>query len=409
MVTDLIGSGGRMRALLWLVVLVAVPVAHAQDEHHVAAERLALLPEAERTAWERYLERSGARAEQDLAAIRAELDALGRADWTPAPHSRAALFRDEMDAAWFASGEARRLAENVLSYQTPSGGWSKNVDLRKRPRQPGESYYSGGSWSYIGTFDNDATTEEMRFLGKAYEARGDDRYRDAFLRGLEYVLEAQFPNGCWPQVYPLQGGYHDAATFNDEAIPNILHLLRRVSRGEFDFVPAELRQMAGEAMWLGVDCVLDAQVVVEGRLTVWGQQHDPITLEPAQGRAYEHPSLTAGESVDVVEFLMGIESPPPRVVESVHAAAEWFRDVALYGLEYEHPHLIRREGAGPIWARFYELGTNRPIFSNRDGVILYSWHELDDERRRGYGWYRYSPATLLRAHERWAVRHPRSR
>jgi PelA/Pel-15E family pectate lyase len=389
------------------VALLACPAwnAGAQDIDHFAPDRLALLRADALADWERYLERSARRAEHDLAFIEAELRASAANRATPAPASRASLLRDHMDAQWFAGEEARRLADILLSYQTPSGGWSKNIDFRKRARRPGESFYSGGSWSYIGTFDNDATTEELRFLGRAFEATGDPRYREAFLRGIGYILDAQFPNGCWPQVYPLQGGYHDAATFNDEAIPNILNLFRSISRGDFAFVPEVLRGRVEASKNEGIECILDAQIVANGRLTVWGQQHDPITLEPAHGRSYEHASLTAGESVDVVEVLMGIRNPSPRVVEAVHEAVAWFRETAIYGFDYEHPHLTRREGAGPIWARFYEIGTNRPIFSNRDGIVRYDWHELDDERRRGYGWYRHSPATLLRAYEGWARTH----
>jgi PelA/Pel-15E family pectate lyase len=283
------------------------------------------------------------------------------------------------------------------------------VNYREGPRQPGQSYYSTQSWSYIGTFDNDATTDELNFLARVYRAQGGDRYRDAFLRGLHYILEAQYPNGCWPQVYPLQGGYHDAATYNDEAMPNILWLLQDVARGELDFVPEALRPRATSSLEQGIECVLASQVVVDGRRKVWGQQHDPLTLEPVDARAYEHASLTAGESVDVVEFLMQLESPGPRVVEAVHAAAAWFREVAIQGYDYQHPRLIEREGAGPIWARFYETGTNRPIFSNRDGVILYDWHELEPERRRGYAWYRTAAADMLREYEEWARRHPQPR
>jgi PelA/Pel-15E family pectate lyase len=35
---------------------------------------------------------------------------------------------------------------------------------------------------------------------------------------VRYLLAAQFPNGGWPQVWPLEGGYHDAVTFNDNAV-----------------------------------------------------------------------------------------------------------------------------------------------------------------------------------------------
>ncbi len=368
-----------------------------------------MLPPGEREAWLQYLERSERQRELDRRSIEAEIETLVRDRWTPAPAARGQILREEKPDEWFRGEEAHRIAESVLSFQTPSGGWSKNVDYRRRPRQPGESYYSERGWSYIGTFDNDATTDEMRFLARLHHAQGDSRYRDAFLRGLEYVLQAQFPNGCWPQVYPLQGGYHDAATYNDEAMPNILFLLRDIARGEFDFVPEPLRQRAQASMRQGIDCVLASQVAVEGRRTVWGQQHDPLTLVPVQARAYEPASLTAGESVDLVEFLMQLESPDRRVVEAVHAAAAWFHEAGIYGFDYRHPRLLEREGGGPIWARFYEIGTNRAIFSNREGEILYSWYEVDEERRRGYAWFRTAPAEMLQEYEEWARRHPAPR
>ncbi|HYT69764.1 MAG TPA: pectate lyase, partial [Gemmatimonadales bacterium] len=67
--------------------------------------------------------------------------------------------------------------------------------------------------------------------------------------------------------------------------------------------------------------------------------------------------------------------------------------------------LAAREGAGPLWARFYEIGTNRPIFSDRDGVIRYDLREIGEERRRGYLWYS-DEASTLRRYDAWARRHP---
>jgi PelA/Pel-15E family pectate lyase len=397
-------AGGACASAAPASTAAAVPPPAANGEL-LAPERIAALPAAQRAAWEQYMDRSERQRQIDRRSIEAELQALGRERWVPAPDVRGKILQEPKPAEWFGSDEARRIAEAVLSYQTPAGAWSKNVDYRRGPRQPGQSYYSTQSWSYIGTFDNDATTDEMVFLARVHEAQGGDGFRDAILRGLEYVFQSQFPNGCWPQVYPLQGGYHDAATYNDEAMPNILHLLRDVGRGRFLYVPAATRQRADAAVRQGVECVLASQVVVDGRLTVWGQQHDPLTLAPVAARAYEHASLTAGESVDVVEFLMQLESPDARVIRAVHAAAEWFRENAIHGFDYRHPELVEQPG-GVVWARFYELGSNRPIFSNRDGQILYNWHELDEERRRGYAWYRTNPAGLLRRYAVWAARYP---
>jgi len=367
--------------------------------------RVALLPAHERADWMKYLAASDRSRRADRAAIEMELQGLGQERWVPAPAGAALVVDRTMTADWFRSAEALRIADNILSFQIPSGGWSKRVDVRLRPRQPGESYSAERGWSYIATFDGDATTEHLRFLALAYGALGDERYRDGFRRGLDYIFRAQFPNGCWPQVFPLQGGYHDAVTYNDEAMVNILKLLKDVAGGEFPSVEPAERRAAEASLKKGIRCVIASQVVVDGVKTVWGAQHDPLTLLPVQARAYEHAALSGGESVDIMELLMRIESPDPQVVEAVHAAAAWFRHTAISGYDYElRAGLVAREGAGPIWARFYEIGTNRPIFSGRDGVIRYHWHELEEERRFGYAWYRNSAARALRTYHRWAAR-----
>ncbi|MBV9773801.1 MAG: pectate lyase [Gemmatimonadetes bacterium] len=319
-----------------------------------------------------------------------------------APHAEGFTLEPRMTDAWFRGEEARRIAESIVSFQTPSGGWSKRMDFT-RPRRPGESWASEGSWAWIGTFDNGATSTQLRYLARMERARPDARWRRAYLRGLDYVLMAQFPTGCWPQVYPLVGSYHDAATFNDDATVNVLRVLREVSRGEVGFVPEAKRREAAAGLRRGVECILGSQVVVDGRPTVWGQQHDPLTLAPVKARAYELVSLTGRESASIVNLLLEVDQGNPRVATAVRGAVQWFRDTALYGYDYApKKELTPRPGAGPIWARFYEIGTNRPMFSNRDGVVRYSFAELEPERRYGYGWYTDEPATTLRRYERRA-------
>ena len=109
-----------------------------------------------------------------------------------------------------------------------------------------------GNWSYVGTIDNDATITEIRFLAKVIYALSPDQsgaYRDSAVKGLRYLLAAQFPNGGWPQVWPLQGGYHDAYTVNDNAVVAVTDLLIDAASGNenFAFVPDALRQEAKAA------------------------------------------------------------------------------------------------------------------------------------------------------------------
>jgi PelA/Pel-15E family pectate lyase len=302
------------------------------------------------------------------------------------------------------------MAENILSLQAPNGGWSKHVDFGRQPRQPGQSYFSESEqWSWISTIDNSSTTEELKFLALIDAARSDPRYGKAFTRGVAYLLEMQFPNGCWPQVWPLEGSYHDAATYNDDATINAAGLLQDIAAGRYHQATAEQRRRAATAVTQTIDCIVESQAVENGKLAVWGQQHDPLTLLPTSARSYELTSLTAQESANVMRFLMGLRSPDARVTKSVHAAARWLDAHKLNGYTYRFENGRQDSpGAGPLWARMYEIGNGRPIFSDRNGIRLYDWNQLKD-RRLGYGWYTYAPVAALKEYEGWSRRHPRGR
>jgi PelA/Pel-15E family pectate lyase len=314
-----------------------------------------------------------------------------------------------MTNAWFASSAAAAMADAILSYQTPTGGWSKHIDYTAGPRKPGQSFYSeDNTWSYIATIDNNATTTEIQFLARANQAVSSARYQSAAVRGLEYLLLAQQPTGCWPQVYPLMGGYHDAATYNDDAIVHVLSLLRDVGKGGmYVFVSADLATRAAAALSRGIDCIVASQVVVSGAKTAWPQQADAVSLAPVIGRSYELPGISGQESAGVVNFLMTLTSPDARVVAAVHAAADWFKLTAISGYVYDDVNGLRAQaGANSIWARIAEIGTDRPIFANRDGIKLYDFNQLTD-RRTGYDWFGTAPATTLKTYATWATSHPR--
>ena len=56
-------------------------------------------------------------------------------------------------------------AEAVLSFQTPSGGWSKRTDMRIA-RLSGQQF--GSEANYVPTFDNDATSTQLQWLADFY-------------------------------------------------------------------------------------------------------------------------------------------------------------------------------------------------------------------------------------------------
>lgn len=360
---------------------------------------------SDRSEWLNYLARSRKQRALDSASMAGELRATGQAAMIPAPYARSFDIGNEMTPAWFASDSARVIADNLLSFQAPNGGWSKHVEYSRGPRLKGQSWFSESDrWQWISTIDNSSTTEQMRFLVLRDSVRPASRYKDAYLRGLRYLFESQMPNGCWPQVWPLDGSYHDAATFNDDAMTNVLTTLQHASEGDASFVVKAERDRARHAVDRGIECVLRAQVHQAGKLAVWGQQHDPLTLHPVRARSYEHESLSAQESANLLRFLIKQQNPSPRLAFAIRGAAAWLKASALSGYTYDYDTGLRvSPGQGPLWARMYELDTGKPIFSDRNGIRLYHWNQLKD-RRTGYAWYTYAPVLALRQYDSWERR-----
>lgn len=295
---------------------------------------------------------------------------------------------------WYASGEAVRVAEIVLAYQADSGGWEKNKDMTKAPMDA----YLNSSDRQRSTIDNGATTTQMRFLARVNTARPEKRWAKAVERGIDYLLEAQYENGGWPQFYPLRKGYYTRITYNDNAMVNVLRLLKAIEENDADWkwVDADRKSKSAAAVSRGIECILKTQVRVEGQLTVWCAQHDEETLKPASARAYELISLSGSESVEIVRFLMKVEEPSIEIEAAVEGALSWFRRTAIVGKRQVYikdeqgemiDQVLRDDPDEDTWARFYEIGTDRPIFVGRSGEVFYKLTKVEEERRTGYRYY----------------------
>lgn len=309
--------------------------------------------------------------------------------------------------SWYRSEEGLRMTENILSWQDHGTGWP----LMNTTREPFTGDASrAGPWGTKASLLK-ATVNEMRFLARAFRASQDERCRKAVLGGLEYILVAQHPTGGWPHSYPYRvTDYSRYATFNDDVIPDIMTFLSEVVRSlDFELVGKENRKRAQQAFDKGLAFILKSQIVVDGKLTAWAQQHDAVTYEPRPARAFEPAALTGGESAGVLHFLMSIRKPSPEVIKAVEAGVQWYRDVQINGIEVVRTGddvVVRpNPAAPPLWARYYEIGANRPVFVGRDGVLHYSLAEVELERRRGYSWYNHNGTDVFARHQAW--RHER--
>jgi len=319
--------------------------------------------------------------------------------------------------AWFDTDTAKTVAENVLLYQKDIGGWPKNIKMQN-PLSDGDKaeLQDDKSMDETCTIDNGATFMEMKYLSRMYKHNPDERYKTAFVKGIHYLLQAQYQNGGWPQFYPLHKGYSTHITFNDDAMVNVMNILKHVASHDGYYSIAVDNETANEcekAFEKGIKCILATQYKQNGVLTSWCAQHDEKTLQPAGARSYELPSLSGGESVGIVLLLMSIDKPSDEIKQAVDAACAWFEKTKITGLRVEsyrtpeglkEKRLVENAKAAPLWARFMELADNRPFFSDRDGVKKYSMMEIGRERRGGYNWYSEKAQEVLNKYPAWKAK-----
>ncbi len=327
------------------------------------------------------------------------------------------------DQPRYKPSEVREIAGNILLYQKSNGGWPKNYDmlavLTPGQRQAIEDVRERTNT----TFDNGSTHSQVEYLAGAYRKTGDARFRDACLKGLDFILAAQYPNGGWPQFFPDTEGYKKYITFNDGAMVGVMTVLRRIVEKDpvFDFVDSTRSEKIGRSFERGLNCILKCQIVQNGVLTAWCQQHDNVDFHPQDARNFEPASLAGRESAEILLFLMGLRDPGKDLVASVNAGVRWLMRSKITGIrvsEFKAPiahyryrttvdydrAVVSDPQAPPIWARMYELGTNRPLFCNRDKKPVYTLAEVDRERRAGYTWYSYLPAEVLEKYPEWQKR-----
>lgn len=326
----------------------------------------------------------------------------------------------KLEADFYGTDESVRIGENLLLYQHTTGAWPKNIYFpAELDADQREAVLASKNDVNESTIDNGATSTEMLYLARLYNATGDVRFCDAVVRGFRYLFEAQYDNGGWPQFYPRPKGYYTHITYNDDAMIHVMRLLQGASRGDapFGFLDEEIKSLARQALDKGVECILRTQVVQDGRLTVWCAQHDEHTLAPAKARAYELPSLSGSESDGILLFLMSLPNPSSRVKASIEAAVEWFRRSQITNLRRErftnadgkpdYRMVPCQPGEAPaLWARFYTLEDNRPFVCDRDGIMRFDVSELGYERRNGYSWYNTGGSQVLRRYQEWKQQHP---
>jgi len=316
------------------------------------------------------------------------------------------------------------IADNMLLYQRSNGGWPKHfqggtkVDYNKILNADELKELKAGYVAGIdATIDNEATTKEIKYLVKAYKIYKKEAYLIAATKGIDYLLKAQYANGGWPQYYPDFSSYRSQITYNDNAMMNVLSVLESIAVGNNDFEIIDKAYIAkcNEAIKKAIDCVLKTQIKQNGKLTAWCAQYNAKTLQPEMARKFELASISGSESVGIVRFLMRQQNPSKEIIAAVNAAVEWFEKVKIVGYTVKdikapqetsgRDRVVLKDSNSVIWARFYTLDTNEPIFVGRDSEPKKTLAEIENERRVGYAYYVTTPAKLINEeYPKWAAK-----
>ena len=303
-------------------------------------------------------------------------------------------------------------AANAVTWQLDNGGWDKDYTTHiSRAWNGTESKITKG-WTAngkdLGTIDNDGTYSEMRLIAEAYLLTADSTQKQTFLasftKAMTFLQNLQYPTGGFAQVYPRRGQYSDNVTFNDNAMVNVLKLLQDMSLSRYPFgedsiADTATKELATTMVSKGVEYILQSQIVVNGTKTGWCAQHHPSTYAPVKARVYEHVSISGSESVEIIKFLL-TQVDNAKAQSAAKAAIAYLDSVKLENTTYDNqtaPYIYEKQGE-TVWYRFYEIGTNKGIFSDMSGEIKYDITQISEERRTGYNWCVDTPKKLLKVY-----------
>ena len=262
--------------------------------------------------------------------------------------------------------EAARAAADALVWgQLESGGWDYKIDFDPKGSQ--RWYYrrnrgevEQGKRRNYSVFDDNNTQSALRFIMAVQKTTGDEKYLSAVKYGLDLMLKSQFDNGAWPQVYPLPSkGYSRWYTFNDNAINDCIKVM-------LDAYHIYGNQEYLESAMLAGDFIIASQIPEPQ--AGWAQQYDH-DMKPAPARWFEPAAVCGAVTARNMRTLIDLylETGREKYLEPMPAAIEWLEKSKM------------EDGK---WARFYELGTNKPIYVNMNREVVYEFVNI----RSGYSW-----------------------
>lgn len=317
--------------------------------------------------------------------------------------------------------EIYTIVKNIMSWQfgmyqniypkdipeTATGFWSADITNFFIPYTNQDIRYNRGTTQEgVGTF--------IKLIIDYYLKYETSNLRDDCIQSInlfiDYLNVMIYDNGGVPLYYPLSGGYRNMITLNDCAMINYLRCCDFILKSEIKQEINSNKIILLEENYKKVlNCLLQLQVIIDDKKTIWPQQADPITLNPVKGRSFELESLCSLESVQILYYLMSISNPSEEIKNAINSGCLWYENNLI--LNYKQ-HLDNNnnivldntiETVNPLWGRYYSLDDQKPITFDRDGNIynIDEFNTMPIERRNGYTWFGMWGTRLLDVYVHW--------
>jgi len=290
--------------------------------------------------------------------------------------------------AWRVTGDkyyfdaTRDVARALVWGQRQIGGWDHRVDVAHLTADAKIPVRKQGRC----TFDDDITQGALKFLINADSVIDEPWLTDGIELGIAFVQKSQFENGAWPQWYPLRGGYHDYYTFNDNAINDCIAVMLKAYKayGKDEYLACAKR---------GGDFIIASQLPKPQ--AGWAQQYSS-DMKPAWARRFEPPGVCSAATARNMRTLVQLYlyTKDDKYLVPIPAAIEWLDNSRI---------------GDNLWARLYEVGTNRLIYGDRmDGnKIHYDYNKVSERERTSYAWQgEYGIASAIGYYRRCKAAEP---
>ena len=230
---------------------------------------------------------------------------------------------------------------------------------------------------------------------------------------VNYLNAMIYNNGGIPEYFPLQGYHFDNICLNDGAFINYLRCCDFILNTEIKNEINESKiNLLKQNYIKALNCILELQITINGKKTIWAQQYGPVTLLPTSARSFEKVSLCSLESAQLLIYLMSLPDPDSKTKAAISDGCRWFQQNAIsnYKQVINNGHVTivtNLNNKRNLYSRYYDLENNDPIFFDRDNnnYSLDTFNDIPIERRNGYTWLGCWGNYLLEIYTFWETIH----